>query len=128
MEVGIPSTASTTLPDLSLFYTLLYQGGSDVYDDEAKKTIIDNEAGVNAFATYTSFFNDYGMPTEYDFVSRFRSGQMPIGIANYISSFCTGNSRIMGFYTDSGDRGDRRNRSCHEEPLRIFHRNLQHDD
>ena len=83
MEVGIPSTASTTLPDLSLFYTLLYQGGSDVYDDEAKKTIIDNEAGVNAFATYTSFFNDYGMPTEYDFVSRFRSGQMPIGIANY---------------------------------------------
>lgn len=33
--------------------------------------------------TYTSFFNDYGMPTEYDFVSRFRSGQMPIGIANY---------------------------------------------
>jgi ABC-type glycerol-3-phosphate transport system substrate-binding protein len=83
MEFGIPATASTTLPDLSLYYTLLYQNESDVYDEEAKRTIIDNEAGVNAFAMYTSFFTDYGMPTEYDFVSRFRSGEMPIGIASY---------------------------------------------
>ncbi|RDY33084.1 extracellular solute-binding protein [Lachnotalea glycerini] len=83
MEVGIPATASTTLPDLSLFYTLLYQNGSDVYDEDAKKTIIDNEAGVHAFAMYTSFFTEYGMPADYDFVSRFRSGEMPIGIASY---------------------------------------------
>ncbi|KAB1439600.1 extracellular solute-binding protein [Candidatus Galacturonibacter soehngenii] len=83
MEVGIPTTASATLPDASLYYTLLYQNGSDIYDEEAKRTIIDNEAGVNAFTMYTSFFTEYGMPREYDFVSRFRSGQMPIGIANY---------------------------------------------
>ena len=85
MEVGIPTTASTTAPDLSVFYTLLYQNGSDVYDEKALKTIIDNEAGVKAFNTYTSFFTDYGMPKDYDFVSRFRSGQMPLGIANYSS-------------------------------------------
>ena len=85
MEVGIPTTASTTAPDLSVFYTLLYQNGSDVYDEKALKTIIDNEAGVKAFNTYTSFFTDYGMPKDYDFVSRFRSGMMPIGIANYSS-------------------------------------------
>jgi ABC-type glycerol-3-phosphate transport system substrate-binding protein len=85
MEVGIPTTASTTTPDLSVFYTLLYQNGSDVYDKKGLKTIIDNEAGVKAFNTYTSFFTDYGMPKDYDFVSRFRSGQMPIGIANYSS-------------------------------------------
>lgn len=83
MEVGIPSPTSTVLPDVSLYYTLLYQYGTDIYNEEATHTIIDNEAGVKAFADYTSFFNDYGMPTEYDFVSRFRSGQMPIGIASY---------------------------------------------
>ena len=55
MEIGIPSPTSTTLPDLSLYYTLLYQNGTDVYDEDAKQTIIDNEAGVNAFAQYTSF-------------------------------------------------------------------------
>ena len=83
MEVGIPATASTTLPDLSIYYTMLYQQGSDVYDDKGIQTIIDNEEGVSAFDQYTSFFTDYGMPTDYDFVSRFRSGEMPIGIANY---------------------------------------------
>ncbi len=83
MEVGIPSPTNATLPDISLYYTLVYQNGTDIYDDEAKKTIVDNEAGVEAFADYTRFYTDYGMPTEYDFVSRFRSGEMPIGIANF---------------------------------------------
>jgi ABC-type glycerol-3-phosphate transport system substrate-binding protein len=83
MEVGIPATASTTLPDLSLYYTLVYQKCSNIYNDAGTSTIVDNEAGVDAFSRYTSFFTDYGMPTDYDFVSRFRSGQMPIGIANY---------------------------------------------
>lgn len=83
MTFGIPSPTSTATPDLSLYYTLLYQNGSDVYDESGTHTIIDNEMGVDAFAAYTSFFTEYGMPTEYDFVSRFRSGEMPMGIANY---------------------------------------------
>ena len=83
MEVGIPSPTNTTLPDIWLYYTLLYHTGTDIYNDKATGTIIDNEEGVNAFSFYTSFFVDYGMPTEYDFVSRFRSGQMPIGISSY---------------------------------------------
>ncbi len=83
LEVGLPSPTNTTLPDLALYYTMLYQAGGEVYDDEAITTIIDNEEGVEAFADYTSFYTDYGMPTEYDFVSRFRSGEMPLGMANY---------------------------------------------
>ena len=83
MEVGIPSPTNTTLPDISLYYTLLYQNGTDIYNEKATGTIIDNEEGVNAFSFYTSFFVDYGMPTEYDFVSRLRSGQMPIGLSSY---------------------------------------------
>jgi ABC-type glycerol-3-phosphate transport system substrate-binding protein len=44
---------------------------------------VDNEAGIRAFDDYVRYFNDYGIPTVYDFVSRFRSGEMPIGIAAY---------------------------------------------
>ena len=83
LEVGLPTTASTTAPDLSAFYTFLYQMGGDVYDEEGKKTTINQEEGVKAFDLYTSFFNDYGLPKEYDFISRFRSGQMPIAIVSY---------------------------------------------
>ena len=38
---------------------------------------------MQAFDDYVRYFNDYGTPTIYDFVSRFRSGEMPIGIASY---------------------------------------------
>ena len=83
LTVGFPSPTNAQLPDLSLFYTLLYQLGGEVYDDPGMTTILDEEEGVNAFSKFTSFYTDYGMPTDYDFVSRFRSGEMPIGIANY---------------------------------------------
>ncbi len=82
MEFGVPAASATTA-DCSLYYTLLYQMGGSLYDKEAMTTTVDNEQGVNAFEMYTRLFNDYGAPTEYDFVSRFRSGLMPIGISNY---------------------------------------------
>ena len=47
------------------------------------KQTVDDEAGIRAFDDYVRYFNDYGLPTIYDFVSRFRSGEMPIGISAY---------------------------------------------
>ncbi len=95
LSVGIPTaagssttaTATTAIasnaPDLSLYFTLLFQYGGDMYNSEGTKTEVDDEAGVKAFKDYIRYFNDYGLPTVYDFVSRFRSGEMPIGVAAY---------------------------------------------
>lgn len=95
MSVGIPSAsgssssavASTAIasntPDLTLYFSLLFQKGGDLYNDNDTKTRINDEAGVEAFDEYTRYFTDYGIPTVYDFVSRFRSGEMPIGISPY---------------------------------------------
>ena len=71
------------LADISVLDSMIYQNGGVIYDDEAKHTLIDSEEGVAAFKQYTSLYNDYGLPTVYDFVSRFRSGEMPLGIASY---------------------------------------------
>ena len=79
---GSTAIASTT-PDLSMYFALLFQYGGDLYNEAGTKTIVDNEAGVEAFSDYTKYFTDYGLPTIYDFVSRFRSGEMPIGITSY---------------------------------------------
>ena len=54
-----------------------------MYNAEGTKTTVNTEAGVKAFDDYVRYFNDYGLPTIYDFVSRFRSGEMPLGIASY---------------------------------------------
>ncbi|MBR4529540.1 MAG: extracellular solute-binding protein [Lachnospiraceae bacterium] len=95
LSVGIPTaagsssvaTASTQImsnvPDLSLYFSLLFQYGGDMYNAAGTKTVVDDEAGIRAFDDYVRYFNDYGIPTVYDFVSRFRSGEMPLGIAAY---------------------------------------------
>ena len=82
MSVGIPYPDISN-PDISAFVSMIYQNGGAIYDEDAKNTTIDSEAGVTAFDLYTSLYNDYGLPTVYDFVSRFRSGEMPLGVAYY---------------------------------------------
>ena len=79
---GIPYPDIATV-DMSILNSLIYQNGGAIYDDEGKRTLIDEENGVEAFKRYTSLYNDYGLPLIFDFVSRFRSGEMPIGIFDY---------------------------------------------
>ena len=95
LSVGIPSaagssstgTASTaimsTYPDLSLYFTLLYQNGGTMYNEKGTKTTVNDEAGMAAFDQYVRFFNDYGLPTIYDATTRFRQGEMPIIVSPY---------------------------------------------
>ncbi len=95
LSVGIPTAAGSSstatsstavmsnVPDLSMYFSLLFQYGGDMYNEAGTKTVVDDEAGIEAFDDYVRYFNDYGIPTVYDFVSRFRSGEMPIGISAY---------------------------------------------
>ena len=80
MAVPFPDIA---LADISVLDSMVFQNGGQIYDAEGKRTLIDSEAGVAAFKQYTSLYNDYGLPVVYDFVSRFRSGEMPLGVASY---------------------------------------------
>ena len=95
LSVGIPTAAGSSgaaaastavmsnTPDLSMYFSLLYQYGGDMYNEDGTKTTVNTEAGVEAFDDYVRYFNDYSIPVIYDFVSRFRSGEMPIGISPY---------------------------------------------
>ncbi|MCR5250121.1 MAG: extracellular solute-binding protein [Lachnospiraceae bacterium] len=82
-SAGATTAVASNQPDLSLYFTLLYQYGGDMYNKEGTKTAVDTEAGIAAFDDTVRFFNDYGIPVYFDFVSRFRSGEMPIGIMPY---------------------------------------------
>lgn len=82
MSVGIPYP-DIVAPNLSVFYAMIYQRGGTIYSEDATVTTINSEEAVAAFEMYTTLYNDYGLPTIFDFVSRFRSGEMPIGIFDY---------------------------------------------
>lgn len=85
---GNSLTVGINFPDIkvvdnSVLNSLIYQNGGEIYDKEAKHTLVDSEAGVAGFKQYTSLYNDYGLPVVFDFPSRFRSGEMPLGIQSY---------------------------------------------
>ena len=99
ITIGVPYPPIVN-PDMTPLYSLIYQNGGRIYNDSGEKSIIDSEAGIAAFKTYTSLYNSYGIPTVYDFMSRFRTGDMAIGIANYTTynTIVVGAPEIRGLW------------------------------
>lgn len=62
---------------------LLYQNDGALYTDNGKASGLDSPAALNAFRAWTQFFSQYKLPVAYDFVNRFRSGEMPIAVQDY---------------------------------------------
>lgn len=88
MNVGIPSVANVDssgrpTSDFSNFFAQFYQRGGSLYNADGSRTLLDGEVAVDAFDVYTKFFTHYKTPTVYDFVNRFRTGEMPLGFADY---------------------------------------------
>lgn len=85
LTVGIPNADSSNVMsvDTGIFATLMYQAGETFYSDDFKTTRLDSDIGINAFNIWTEFYKDYGLPYQFDFFNRFRSGDMPIGLSTY---------------------------------------------
>lgn len=86
LMVNATSTGDTALVDaniLSAFGIFLYQEGGEYYTEDGKASALDSDEAVRAFKEWTKFYSDYTLDREYDFANRFRTGEMPIGIADY---------------------------------------------
>ncbi len=64
------------------FETLLYQKGGTYYSADGLEPQLTSAVGHEAFSEYISMFLDLGFPITADFYNRFRTGEMPIGIAD----------------------------------------------
>jgi len=85
MNVGIPSVATSVQAniDFSNFLAHLFQRGGRLYNEEGSRTLLSNETAIEAFDVYTKFFTHYKTPVIYDFINRFRTGEMPVAFADY---------------------------------------------
>ena len=87
LDVGIPSETPSAMGRQSInetvFQTILYQNGGVYYRDGWKSTAFDTPEAIAAFRRWTDFYTKYSLPVEYDFFSRFRTGEMPLGIDVY---------------------------------------------
>lgn len=78
----LEATNASLVPNAT-FSMLLYQNGGEFYRDDDKKSALDSEISMNAFKKWTQFYTSYKFPLQADFPNRFRTGEMPIGIADY---------------------------------------------
>ncbi|MCM1024121.1 MAG: extracellular solute-binding protein [Prevotella sp.] len=65
------------------FALLILQSGLNYYNDAQTATNFDTQTAVDAFATWTDFYNVYKFDQTYDAFTRFRTGEAPIVIQGY---------------------------------------------
>ena len=66
-----------------VFVSMLYQNGGALYANDNKETGFMSDSAMRSFEYWTEFYTLYSFPRSASFVNRFRSGEMPIGIAYY---------------------------------------------
>ncbi len=80
MTIGFPSkTAGTKL--------FLYQKGGEMYAEDGKRINLSSNVALDAFTELTDLFQSYRFPLTYEAANRFRTGEMPILIQDYISLY-----------------------------------------
>ncbi len=61
----------------------LFQHGGDYYTEDGLLSALDQPAALAAFREWTELYTNYRVPMYADFFNRFKTGEMPIGIADY---------------------------------------------
>ncbi len=80
MQVGIPGN----YPGLQMF---LYQRGGKLYADNGMRINLDSNVALEAFDDLCSYFTQYSFPVTFDAANRFRTGEMPIIFADYVTMY-----------------------------------------
>jgi ABC-type glycerol-3-phosphate transport system substrate-binding protein len=76
-------TRLPSMPPNSTFMSMLLQAGGRLYADDGKRVELDSEAAMQSFKQWVELYTSYKLPLIFDFPNRFRTGEMPIGIADY---------------------------------------------
>ncbi len=86
--------AATTLSENNMtiglnndYKIFLYQMGGTLFADDGMRINLDSNVALDSFETMCNMFTQYSFPYKYDFVNRFRTGEMPIGIASYNGTY-----------------------------------------
>lgn len=83
LPVPISEGGVVNLPPNPIFSTMFYQNDGEFYVNNDRESGFDTGMGSEIFERWTQFYTDYSFPVSANFVNRFRSGQMPIGITYY---------------------------------------------
>ena len=88
LDTAPPSTMGAVLsmgnsvPINTVFLSRLFQTGGEIYDETGARCLLGNDAANAAFKWWTQFYTQHGFPRDIDFITRFRLGEVPLGIVD----------------------------------------------
>ena len=83
---------------LGIFDMMMFQRGGTYYNEDLTQVNFESKEGKEAFVDLVKLYRDYGLDKDFDVLTRFRSGEMPIiigGTATY-QSFAAIATEIQG--------------------------------
>ncbi|HHW79489.1 MAG TPA: extracellular solute-binding protein [Acholeplasmataceae bacterium] len=83
MPVPMTAGAAVTLAPNPVFSTMFYQNDGQFYINGDSESGFNEGKGPEVFERWTEFYTAYSFAVDANFANRFRSGQMPIGLAYY---------------------------------------------
>ena len=98
---GIDSQTGTVGDARVMFETLIMQKGGSFYNEDLTATAFDSPEVLDAFKMWTGFYTEYDLTLVYDVFSYFRSGIMPLVIADYTqyNQFAVAAPEIKGLWS-----------------------------
>lgn len=85
-KVGLKEADSSNAgisTSISIFDMFLYQNGGRYFNDDLTETEFESQEGKNAFKAWVSLYRDFALDKDFNLLTRFRSGEMPIIITGY---------------------------------------------
>ena len=83
MDFYYPHAPNNVQQAINEFSPFLFQHGGQFYRDGGRYSNLDSQEAYEAFKKWTDLFTNYKIAKQADFYNRFRTGEMPIGVADY---------------------------------------------
>ena len=65
------------------YLSLNYQHGGSLYSEDRRTSSLADSTAIDSMEMYTMLYTQYNLPVVYDFANRFRTGEVPVAVADY---------------------------------------------
>ncbi|TLS52607.1 extracellular solute-binding protein [Paenibacillus antri] len=83
MDFYYPHASNAPQLAVNEFSPFLFQYGGEYYKEGGSRSALDTPEAMEAVKVWTGLFTNYKINKDANFYNRFRSGEMPIGVADY---------------------------------------------
>ncbi|WP_274361278.1 extracellular solute-binding protein [Paenibacillus thermotolerans] len=83
MDFYYPHASNAPQLAINEFSPFLFQYGGEYYRDNGQRSALDSPEALEAVKMWTGLYTNYKINKDANFYNRFRTGEMPIGVADY---------------------------------------------